>query len=512
MLALAIGACEVGTTDPPPASTGSSGPPDSGAPAESSDASAELSELILAAAPFSAHLDRQLISHSSPDQLYNIVDPVIRMSEEGELLPGLAETWTAIDDTTLRLEFRDDVVFSDGAPFDAEAFKVSMDRTLAEESRVGAGFFPTLEEVQVVEEFTVDLIHAPDVGLPAALAINAHIYSPQAISEDPEGLKTNPIGSGPYRVESYEPGQSMRLVARDDYWGREEYGAPTIRTVILSSVEESGVRMARYQAGEAHLAVDLSPDEVAQVDAANVLALPSTDLYFLRLKFDDPLTGDIRVRQAINLAIDRVALTEIYAGYGEAASQFWGSNVTGWAPREIPEVDLEEARSLIEEAGVQDQVLDLVYSSAFKPGNSELGQAIGAMIEQIGVRVSLNDIDLTTFRAYIREPGPSAPLLLLSMSHESLEAIDNVPSRFACDGPLSVYCNEAVDNLTAEARSVQDRDERVAKLQEIADVLEQDVAAIPLVHPALLWVKTDGLEFTPLPVPFMPFAEMTLTE
>ncbi len=481
VVAVALAACSSG---------GSQGSQDAAAPGQAG-------KLVIATAEAAAHLDRQLVSaNGSWDTLYNITDPVVRIDKSGKVLPGLAESWEFISPTTTRLKLREDVVFSDGEKFNAEAFKISLDRLLSPESRTGESSLPTVlrdgNGVKVVDEYTVDINHEPDASLLNTMAINVDVFSPKAIKENPEGLKTKPIGSGPYRVEIYESGRLLRLVARDDYWGRELYGPPAIREVEVRLGLEPGVRLSALQSGEAQIVQGISPDDAKLLDPESIVDVAGPEVYWLRYDVANPLISDIRVRQAIDLAIDKEALTQIFAGYAKPASQLWPSHVVGWKERPDPH-DLERAKTLIREAGAEGRELEFGYSSDYKANMGPVAESVAAMIEQTGLRVKLNDTDGQTFRTYMRDVTNSKPISLISLSFESFDATRGLDSRIGCGGGVSTYCNEKADEILALATAESDPQERVRLLQEYMDILDRDVAVTPLVNPPLLWAKSPKL-------------------
>ncbi len=121
---------------------------------------------------------------------------------------------------------------------------------------------------------------------------------------------------------------------------------------------------------------------------------PSPETFFLSFGLKDKFTSDPRVREAINLAIDREALNAPFLGMGEPLTQMWHSQIAGWADRgPVPEIDLERARQLIKQAGAEGTEMEMFYSTSYKAGIGLVSEAVAAMIEDIGIKVKLTDLE-----------------------------------------------------------------------------------------------------------------------
>ncbi len=213
--------------------------------------------------------------------------------------PRLAEKWEQNADGSWRFHLRQGVKFSDGTSFDAKDVKHSFDRIMSDrntcESRRyfgGMTVTPT-----VVDDYTVDFKADPvQPILPLLLTLVTMVPE-----ETPLEFIREPVGTGPYKLSNWTPGQQIVLTSRDDYWGAK----PEVTEATYLFRADPAVRAAMVQAGEA----DLSPS-ISQLDATN----PATDFSYLDsetvyLRIDhniEPL-NDVRIRQALNLAIDRQA-------------------------------------------------------------------------------------------------------------------------------------------------------------------------------------------------------------
>jgi len=176
----------------------------------------------------------------------------------------------------------------------------------------------------------------------------------------------------------------------------------------------------------------------------------------------------------------------------------WHSQIAGWADRgPVPETDLERARELIKEAGAEGTEMEMVYSTAYKAGIGLVSLAVAAMIEDIGIKVKLTDMDGVRFREQVRETDDPSPLLTLSTGYDGPDVSASIDSRIRCGGRLSTYCNEEVDRLLGLAKKASSAEDRKTILQEMQDEIDRDKGVIPLISPPLIWGKRADLQVTP---------------
>lgn len=284
------------------------------------------------------------------DRLINL-DPETLEPTEG----GLAESWEFTDELTFHITLRDGVTFSDGTPLDAEAVKQSIDRF----QEIGVSRFnalATLESIEVTDDLNLDLkLSAPDSWVPERLAgLAGMIVSPAAVEESPDDITANPIGAGPYSLTDYVEGSSITLERNDDYWGE----APAYQTMKFTLFANTVSMVQALQAGQLDVANRVpfadqkTLSENSEFNSEIAPSLSTGNMFLLSANPDNP-GHDPRVRQAINLALDREAINEFATeGYGEPTNQlfstqspFHSDEVEAMNPR-----DVDKARELVSEA------------------------------------------------------------------------------------------------------------------------------------------------------------------
>jgi peptide/nickel transport system substrate-binding protein len=321
--------------------------------------------------------------------LHNVVEPLVqRNPTTGELQPGLATEWEQVDDLTWRFKLREGVTFHDGTPFNAEAAKYAIDRSMNTNltCMVRVKFFGdrTLD-VSVGDEYTIDIsTEDPDPILPLMMTTHSMYASSAPFDENTRDA----IGTGPYRVADWAVGQRIVLERNGDYWGE----MPEVERAEYQWRSESSVRAAMVQQGEADLAPNIAIQDVTDQIGR---AYPNSETVRLNL---DALTApldDIRIRAAMNYAIDREALQgtvlspDVMVATHLVLPQILGHNPNVGSFPYRPDV----ARALIAAAAADgvpvDTEIEFVGRNGHFPGVQDFQEAVTAMLLDVGLNVRL---------------------------------------------------------------------------------------------------------------------------
>ncbi len=360
----------------------------------------------------------------------NIYETLLSRDSNGELQPLLAAALpTQVDDTTWEVEIRDGISFTNGNALDAAAVKASFDRLvgLGDESEQ-SGFFGSIAGVEVVDGMTVRFTtDGPDPILPAKLYWLKVIDA----SEVGEGYDENPVGTGPYQFVSWNRGSSVVLEANPDYWG----DAPSIQQVTFRFIEESGTRLSGLLSGEFDLITNLSPDDADT--APNSVSVVGLEHPIMILSTIDGPTADVRVRQAMNHAIDKQALADSL--YGGAAAvdqcQILSSTVFGFNPDlDAYDYDPDRARELIADAGAEGTTIDLVGESGRWLKDRELIEAVANYWDAVGLDTNVQIFEFGEYlnRLFDRETRASA--IFVSSSNDILDPSRQLGTYYSPEG------------------------------------------------------------------------------
>ncbi len=412
--------------------------------------------------------------------------------------PRLAEKWEQNADGSWRFHLRQGVKFSDGTAFDAKDVKHSFDRIMSDkntcESRRyfgGMTVTPT-----VVDDYTVDFKADPvQPILPLLLTLVTMVPE-----ETPLEFVREPVGTGPYKLTNWTPGQQIVLTSRDDYWGAK----PEVTEATYLFRADPAVRAAMVQAGEA----DLSPS-ISLVEATN----PATDFSYLDsetvyLRVDhniEPL-NDVRIRRALNLAVDREAfLGTLLPDSALLATAIVPPPTLGWNPDvKVPAYDPEAAKKLIEEAkadGVKvDTPITIIARSANFPNVTEIMEAIQQQLQEVGLTVELKFVEVAEHEQYYSKPFAEGrgPQLVAAMHDNSKgDPSFSMFFKYATEGTQSGFSDPKVDDLIKRA-SAAVGDER-AKLwsEAIAYLHDEVVADVLLFHMVGFSRVSERLDFEP---------------
>jgi len=440
--------------------------------------------------------------------------------------PQLAERWEHNDDYTVwTFYLRQDARFHDGTPVDAEAVKASFTRLV--DSGLGMSFVLSMfigdpgSQMVVKDAYTLEFnFESPTPLLAKALSsgYGCYVVSPKAVQEhDKDGdlahewLQNNEAGSGPYTLTELSPNQQAVLTRFDDWWGWEE-GGWYFDKIILKIIPEEASRRSLIETGDIDVALDFGVEnlEAMQKNADLVVELSEgLALQYIVLGDYGPL-ADPRVRQAISYAFD-------YEGYVNGIWKGLAPRAKGPFPYKLqchdPDVflydtDLEKAKQLLEEAGVEEG-LEIRYMTSGEA--SEVGQILQAQLAQIGVTLKIEQREISSYIGtfYGNVEWPERPeIMAYTWWPDYNDPTDWAWVLFHTDASGSsganagFYSNERADEIMDEALGVLDEEELCQMYQEFQNIVtQQDPAWIPLVEPpdvAVLRQGIDGYQNHPL--------------
>ncbi|MDV3352097.1 ABC transporter substrate-binding protein [Leptothoe sp. LEGE 181152] len=456
-----------------------------------------------------------------------------------ELVPELATEWTASEDAlTWTFKLQEGIKFHDGTDFNAEAVVFNVNRWWDPDFEYGfrdegklyeiwsylfGGFkgdeASVLADVSAVDDMTVEFkLVEPFAAFPAAIA-SAYfgIASPAAIQESgadygtPSGLA---IGTGPFVFEEWLSGDRITLTKFDDYW---QEGLPKVDQLVISFIEDPAARLAQLRAGALDFTVDLTPDQLAEIEAdANVEAVfrPSFNVGFLALNPSYEPLSTPEVRQAIAQAINKPAIVEAFWGeLGVTDAHFIPPSMEAFTSDSVGdyEYDPEAAKAALAAAGYPNGFdLELWYmpvSRPYFPNPKPIAEAFAAELSQIGITVNLQTKD---WAAYLedRNTPPGYQSFMLGWTGDYGDPDNFLYSHF---GPgatqdLGNYESPEMFELLNKARAETEPTEREKLYQDVDTMLFDKALRIPIVHSQPLLAQRVGLEgWSPSPLGNEPF-------
>lgn len=391
-----------------------------------------------------------------------VYDPLVRIDSEGVPQPALAVDWEYSDDRrTLTMDLRDDVTFSDGETFDADAAVVAIDHL--RDGIMPGDTYSSVEDVQAVDEDTIELTLSKrdDSLLYLMGAGQSWMASPKAIDEDT--LDAAPVGSGPYTLDEDRStsGSAYTFVKTDDHWDSDLF---PYETVTVRPISDPAARHNAMASGQVDVSYGM-PEylDSAQEQGWNVASSPGS---WVGLQFADrtgdneAAFGDERVRRAISLAFDgEDILTAIGDGSGEATNQIfpYDGDVHDDERAESSDADVDEAKRLLDEAGYGDGFsVQMPMAPSFQPWQA----VVTENLKKIGISVEWDNMQMPDYQTN----AATYPLFIAVINLDSDAATSvtrqvSTPQWFNPQAKESLEAHPEVKDLVDKANSVEGEDQ-----------------------------------------------------
>lgn len=382
------------------------------------------------------------------------------------LRPMLAERWENPSPTIWRFHLRKGVKFHNGDPLTAEDVKFSVDYALANKSTVKVYLGPT-QSARVIDPYTVEL--TTEKPFPALLYNLSRFHiMPRAVQKiGVEAYAAKPIGTGPYRFVEWQRGQRIVLDANAQYWG----GAPSPKRLVFRPILDPSTRAAELKAGGVDVIINPPLPQVKELGAGatTVLRVEGGRLIAYPINTLKKPLDDVRVRRAINYAVDRESIVKsILQGFGAPLGQPFAAAWLGYDPEiKAYPYDPKKAKELLAEAGYPNGFdLDWNISVGAFLADKEIAEAAAAMLGQVGVRVRL----IPTERAKIQKDLQSATFdgMTAGAWGTVAESEQTVSWFFGRPPIFNDRIKPQLSKLVASAAAEIDRDKRNKAYQELS--------------------------------------------
>ncbi|QKY69893.1 ABC transporter substrate-binding protein [Lentibacillus sp. CBA3610] len=432
--------------------------------------------------------------------------------ESFDIVPGLAHDWEVSDDGlnyTFYLE--EGVTFHDGTDFNAEAVKTNFERwadpdheyAFEEEGYVYSMYGTmfggyqgdeghVIDEINVVNDHEIEFVLKQPLGyfLQNMAMTYFPITSPAALEEYGPEINENPVGTGPFKFESWSKDDSIVLSKFEDYRIEDQ---PKVDEVVFEVIPDNAARLIALQSGEIDIMDGLNPDDAATVEAEQGLDLytrAENNVGYVGMNTQKEPLDQVEVRQAINHAIDRDAIAEaMYAGYANPAKNLLPPSYMGYNDDVEPyEYDPERAQELLAEAGYEDgmeiELWTMPVARPYMPDPETVAEIVQNNLAEVGINVSIVREEWAPYLEKTLEGEQELFMLGWSGTNgdpdyflSSLLHGDNVGS-----SNRTFYENEDVDELLNNAKRSIDQDERAAFYQEAQALIHEEAPMVNLVH------------------------------
>jgi peptide/nickel transport system substrate-binding protein len=322
----------------------------------------------------------------------SIYSSLTRVDENGNVAPVAAESWEQTSELTWVFKLRDDVRYSNGAKLTAETVKWNLERliNIKDPSWIVISM-RNVAGAKVVDPLTVEIsLSNPDIHFPRRLA-GVFMLEPEWVASNNPDIDA--MGSGPYKLVSFNPETGATLEANENFYGE----APAFKKVNFRVVTDSAARINGLKAGEIDAAAVIDPLDLPQLETSGELVvgiIPSTRVQIIRFNTLVKPMDDKRVRQAINYAIDKAAITKALFRdmVPPARSQMITEMHEGFnTDLDVWPYDPEKAKALLAEAGHPNGFdVEMVFGKGTYVGGEQAAQIVVAQLAEVGIRAQLN--------------------------------------------------------------------------------------------------------------------------
>lgn len=473
--------------------------------------------LMLAIAPLSYAKDITIGINSDPDALdpdlsrtmvgreiyTSLFDKLIEIDQALNFIPMLATSWEWVDEGKgLILKLKQGVIFHDGAPFNAQAVKFNIDRSMHLEGSRRKTELAVVKDVDVLDEYTVKInLKQPFIPLLAILADRSGMMvSPLAAKKEGKKFSQHPIGSGPYQFNNRVPQDRIVLDKFKGYWESDHY---YFNTVTFLPLPDSTIRLANLQSGQVDIAERIAPTDVQTVIADSKLNLfESASLGYNGITFNlgfgankdkDMAVKNTLVREAFEYAIDRNIINQVvFSNQYIPDNQWVAPNSIFYAKNlEMPKRDVEKAKALLKEAGYETANIDLTIANTTEA--IKIGQVIQAMESEAGIILTLKTMDFAT--ALDAETRGDYEAFIVGWSGR-VDPDGNIYSFYGDGGPLNEngFDDKEIQQMLVDARSESNIEKRKNLYATAMKQVLKQRPQLYLYHPKWQWGVSNKIE------------------
>lgn len=448
-------------------------------------------------------LDPHVTSARSSFQiLENVLDTLVEMDDGLNIVPALATSWEVSDDGTVwTFQLRDDVVFHNGRAMTADDVVYTYERLLDPETGSGNAYkLVGSPSIEALGPTTVQFTLAEPSGIfLGSLAIDKSLGIIARESVEDGTINTTPIGTGPFAITEFLPGTSLTLERNDAYWKTDANGTqlPYLDAVEVRIVGEGSQRRTGLVTGDLDWAFSVPLQSIEELEARDDVIVDSTAgpaYYYMGVNtLREPL-DDVRVRQAISYALDRGQITEAATFGTGVPTQDPIPSVSAWAYDYAPYAqDLDQARSLLAEAGVEDGFELTVMPTTFVEETIRMAQVIQAQLAPLNIDVT---IDTREWSDWLETQGAGEYDTFVCSWNGLIDPDDFFFAQHKTGEVFNFtgYSNPTVDALLEEGRAADGFDERYAIYEQVNEAIVDAATYIYIYNPSNIQVYRSNVQ------------------
>lgn len=411
-----------------------------------------------------------------------------------DLDPRLALSWqtpTEADPKTWTFKLRQGVEFHDGTPFNAQAVDFTWKRLLNPDkndnsgveaaSRLAKGF----ESLEIVDDYNIK-VHTKTVYpdfMDEVSRVTTGMVSPTKMKDLPIAQASRqPVGTGPFRFTSWDNPDTVVFSANTNYWGQK----PSVDRIVLRSIPDAGARVAGLEAGEIDVAFAVPPEELKRLGADQRYKsrnFTTLQTYFLDMLQTKKPFSDLRVRQALNYAIDKNSIVnDLYLGYAKVTDSPLFPGIAFRTTFPVYAYDPGKAKQLLSDAGYAGGFDSQLWFVAYDPSLKSAIQVIANQLGQIGVKVTLREFESSSYVSNITTKTDERDLFITNRSITGTDAnFSRLWTKAQWDSDnRGRFFNQPYEDAITQARELLDTTKRAALYDQAQKILWEEAAEVYL--------------------------------
>lgn len=448
----------------------------------------------------------KMVSSGTEEIMLNVFEGLLMPNSKGELTPAIAESYKISEDGRIyTFKIRKGIKFHNGNPLDVKDVEFSLNRMAGKDGFPPASaLFNEIEKIKVVSE--------DEIEIKLKKADSAFIYAlikGIVPDENANDLDKNPIGTGPFKVAQYDREQQIVLDRFNEYWGEKT----KLDRVTVLIVPNSETAFLKLLSGEINMLSRVDSKRVNELKNFNNISAPQNTVQIFALNNNVELFNDIRVRKAINMALDKdEIINSVMAGNGIKLETNMSPVMKKYCIENLGEKqNIDEAKKILEEVGKNNFTFTIKVPSNY-PMHVNTAQIIAEQLKAIGIKAEIETIEWTTWLSDVYS-GRKYEATIVGLSGK-LDPY-SILRRYTSDYKNNFFnfSDEEYDMLIEEAKESTKDEIIVANYKRAQEILREKQAAIYIMDPELITSldkKIKGFEYYPLP--YINFSKMSIGE
>lgn len=436
-----------------------------------------------------------VVAAGDEEIIFNIYEGLLKFDYEGNLNPCLATDYEISDDASVyTFTVRTGVKFHDGSDLDADDVVYSLKRAAGLlDSQDGTAL---VSELDPIKDVTVTSEGKVQVTLDGSNSELISYFTTGIIPEGYDNCQAAPVGTGPFKFQSYNPGLSVVLVKNENYW---QNGLPYLDKVTFKVCADMDTGMTELKNGSIDIFPYLTPDRAAQLDTAkyNTLSNGSNMVQIFALNNSVEPLNDVRVRQAMSYAINRkdiISVTmdgagvELTTAMSPAMGSYYDASLDGTYAQ-----DIEKAKSLLADAGYANgfDITCTVPSSYLIHVNTAV--ELASELKAVGINLTIEQVDWATWLENVYAGRKyETTVIALTSTYAPYDVLQRYKSTSSDD--FINYKNDKVDGLLDRIPLTSDLNERISLYHQVLGLLTEDACSVYLQDPSTITVVSTRLE------------------